>query len=109
MKRSGKDARSTYLRILGIENPQNHTQVTGTTNSQSGDRESVGQSSGPEAPSVPETPINLNPSPSSSPRRLNNLSGVEASFAMEDQFQEGLFHVLKFPSEKDNPSKDKGR
>lgn len=109
MKRSGKDARSTYLRILGIENPQNHTQVTGTTNSQSGDRESVGQSSGPEAPSVPETPINLNPSPSSSPRTHWNLSLAEAAFVMEDNDEKGLFHVLKFPSEKGNPSKDKGR
>lgn len=68
-------------------------QVPGTTNSQSGDRESGGQSS------VTEAPINLNPSPSSSPRTQENLSVAEAAFAMELDVQGqggGKYYVLNF-------------
>ncbi len=49
------------------------------------------------------------PSPSPSPREAGDLSLADLAFAMEDEGQEGLFHVLKFSSKKDNPSKDKGR
>lgn len=96
MERIGEHARSAYLLRLGINrlgNAQNPTQVPETTNSQSGDRESGGQSS------VTETPNNPNLSPSSSPRTQENLSVAEAAFAMELDVQGqggGKYYVLNF-------------
>ena len=88
---------------LAGNTPNSLAPLPETTNSQSVDQVFINQFSGLE------TSSDLDSSPSSSPRAHKDLGLAEAAFAMEDEVQEGLFHVLKFSSEKDNPSKDKGR
>ena len=97
----GKNIRSAYLARLGLTTSgDNSTRVPETPTVQPVSQGSVSQSL------EPATPINLNSSPSSSPRRLDNLSVAEVAFAMELDVQGqggGEYYVLNF-CDKNSPA-----